>query len=378
MTTSTTSGWKTMVAIVAVITAAVGIGMGPRLEQRDARARTALAATSPRRVRVAEVRPGDASVDVTLPGTATPMRSSVLYSKATGFVRENLVDIGDRVTEGQLLAVIDAPETNEEIRLAKARLAEARANVGLVAATSDRVHSLTRSGAASQQEADDAQAQANSASALVATRRAEVRRLQALRGYQKIVAPFAGVVTRRLVDPGALVGPASAGGVAMFEIAAVDELRVLVDVPDAHAADVGIGVAAHVYSPRDPARKVEGTVSRTSGVLEEATRTLRIEVFVPGGEVVLPGAFVYVTLHVPRRQPAPVVPASALVVRKEGTLVAKVDAAGVVTLVPVTVGRDFGKELELLDGVTPGEAVIVQPPDTLETGAQVEVVPASS
>ena len=230
------------------------------------------------------------------------------------FVRENLVDIGDRVTEGQVLAVIDAPETSEEIRLAKARLAEARANVGLVAATSDRVHSLTRSGAASQQEADDAQAQSNSASALVATRRAEVRRLQALRGYQKIVAPFAGVVTRRLVDPGALVGPASAGGVAMFEIAAIDELRVLVDVPDAHAADVGLGVAAHVYSPRDPARKVEGAVSRTSGVLEEATRTLRIEVFVAGGDVVLPGAFVYVTLHVPRRRPAP----SAAVRRRAG------------------------------------------------------------
>jgi multidrug efflux pump subunit AcrA (membrane-fusion protein) len=123
---------------------------------------------------------------------------------------------------------------------------------------------------------------------------------------------------------------------------------------------------------------VGGTVSRTSGVLDEASRTLRVEVFVPGGDVVLPGAFVYVTLHVPREQPAPVVPASALIVRKEGTLVAKVDTGGLVTLVPVAVGRDFGKELELLDGVAPGEAVIVQPPDTLETGAQVEIVPASS
>lgn len=377
MTKQAGSGaWATMLVIVAALAGAVAVGVGPRLEQRDARARMAAEAAGPRRVRVATARAGDAVVDVTLPGTATPMRSSVLYSKSTGFVRENLVDIGDRVREGQVLAVIDAPETSEELRLAKARLAEARANVGLAEATSERVRSLLGSGAASQQEADDALAQANSAGALVATRRAEVRRLQALRGYQKIVAPFDGVVTRRLVDPGALVGPASAGGVAMFEIAEVETLRVLVDVPDAHAPDVELGTAAHVYSPREPSRTLEGAVSRTSGVLEEATRTLRVEVFVPGGGAVLPGAFVYVTLHVPRERPAPVVPASALVVRKEGTLVARVEG-DVVTLVPVTIGRDFGKEIEVLDGLAPGDAVIVQPPDTLETGQPVEVVPAS-
>jgi len=149
MTKKAGSGiWTTMLVLAVALAGAVAVGIGPRLEQRDARARAAAEAAGPRPVRVATVRASEAIVDVTLPGTATPMRSSVLYSKSTGFVRENLVDLGDRVREGQVLAVIDAPETSEEIRLAKARLAEARANVGLATATSERVRALLGSGAA--------------------------------------------------------------------------------------------------------------------------------------------------------------------------------------------------------------------------------------
>jgi RND family efflux transporter MFP subunit len=366
-----------MAIIAATLAGAVAIGVGPRLEQRDARARATEVATGPRRVRVAPVRAGDPETTVTLPASSTPMRSAVLYSRSTGFVRENLVDIGDRVTNGQLLARVDAPETNEEIRLAKARLAEARANVGLYESTSGRMSALARGGAASQQEADDALTQANSASAAVATRRADLQRLEVLRDYQQIVAPFAGLVTRRLVDPGALVGPASAGGVAMFEIADVDTVRIIVDVPDSYAADVGLGVKAEVYSPRDPAKHVEGTVTRTSGVLAQDTRTLRVEIHVPGGEVVLPGAFVYARLKLPRASPPPVIPASALIVRKEGTLVAKV-VDGVVTLAPVVLGRDFGKEIEIVAGIAAGDSVVVQPSDTLADGETVEVVPVTS
>lgn len=369
-------GWTVMALIVAALAGAVAIGVGPRLEQSDARAESSREAAGPRRVRVGAVRAGDPELVVTLPGTSTPKREAVLYSRSTGFVRENLVDIGDRVEAGQLLATIDAPETAEEIRLAKARLAEARANVGLYESTSARVSSLAKGGAASQQEADDALTQANSANALVATRRADLQRLQALRDYQQIVAPFAGVITRRLVDPGALVGPASAGGVAMFEIADVATLRVVVDVPDSYASDVGLGVEAEVYAPRDPARTVAGTVTRTSGVLAQASRTLRVEVDVTAGDVVLPGAFVYVRLRIPRASPPPVIPASALVVRKEGTLVARV-ADDTVTMVPVVLGRDFGKEIEIVDGVAPGDVVVVQPSDTLESGEVVEVVPVT-
>lgn len=377
MTTTSNSGsagWKVLATMVALLSGAVAIGVGPRIEQRAARARAAEEAAGPRRVRVTTVRAGDPRIDVTLPGTSAPLRTSVLYSKSSGFVRRNLVDIGDRVQEGQLLAEIAAPETAEEIRLARARLAEARANVGIVTTTSDRVTALARSGTSSLQEADDARALANSATALVATRKAELQRLQVLRDYQQIVAPFSGIVTRRLVDPGALVGPASAGGVAMFEVADAGTLRVTVDVPDSHAGDMRPGLEADIYSPRAPGRVVKGVVTRTSGVLEQSTRTLRVELHVPGDGAILPGSFVYVRLHVPRDRPPPVIAASALIVRKEGTMVAKVEG-GTVALVPVTVGRDFGKEIEVLDGVAPGDELVAQPPDTLEDGQAVEVVP---
>ncbi|MDC0666641.1 efflux RND transporter periplasmic adaptor subunit [Nannocystis radixulma] len=374
-TNSGRTAWPVMATIVAALAGAVVIGVGPRLEQRDARAKTLAEATGPRRVRVAAVRAGDEKHELTLPASSTPIRQATLYSKSTGFVRRYLVDLGDQVKAGQVLAEIEAPETDEEIRLAKARLAEARANVGLHQATSDRTSSLAGAGAASRQEADDAQALANSAGALVATRKADLQRLRALREYQQIVAPFDGVITRRLVNPGALVGPAGAGGVPMFEIADVSTLRVVVDVPDSHAGDVKVGGAAELYSPRDPGRVVAGVVTRASGMLDTSTRTLRVEVDVPGEEALLPGAFVYVRLHVPRARPVPMIPASALVVRKEGTLVARI-ADGVVTLVPVKLGRDFGKEIEVLEGVAAGDEVVLQPPDTLESGQAVEVVPS--
>ncbi|MBC8067001.1 MAG: efflux RND transporter periplasmic adaptor subunit, partial [Deltaproteobacteria bacterium] len=150
-----------------------------------------------------------------------------------------------------------------------------------------------------------------------------------------------------------------------------------IDVPDSYAHDMAVGIEADVYSPRDPARMVKGTVTRSSGVLEQNTRTLRIEVDVPGGDVVLPGAFVYVKLHVPRERAAPVIPANALIVRKEGTMVAKHDG-GSVTVVPVVLGRDFGKEIEIVEGIAVGDEVVLQPPDTMESGEAVEVVPTAS
>lgn len=369
------SGWKAMGLIGIALGAAVAVGVGPRLRQREALAKVENDLAAPRRARTAPVRPGDARTDLVLPGTSAPFRSSVLYAKSSGFVRKNLVDVGDRVKAGQVLAEIDAPETAEEIRLAQARLDEAQANVGLAQGTAERANKLVGAGVVSQQQGDDTRAQANSAVASVATRKAELQRLLVLRGYQQIVAPFEGIVTRRGTDPGALVGAAgSAGGQALFEIADVQMLRVFVDVPDAYAGDVKPEIEAHVFSPRAPAQKVIGKVARTSGVLEQATRTLRAEIHVRGEGAVLPGAFVYVRLSIPCAKPAPIVAASALIVRKEGTLVAKVDK-GRVTVTPVTLGRDFGKEIEVLDGLAVGDEVVVNASDELETGQQVEVVP---
>lgn len=370
------TAWKAVGILGVGLAAAVAAGVGPRLECREALARAERGLARPRRVRVAAARAGDARAEFTLPGTSAPFRSSTLYGKANGFVRKNLVDVGDRVKAGQALAEIDAPETTQEVRLAEARLDEARANVGLARATAERAGALVASGALPPQQGDDARAQANTAVASVSAREADVRRLRVLRGYQQIVAPFDGVITRRGTDPGAFVGPAAAGGVPLFEVASVDTLRVFVDVPEAYAADVRPGVEAQIVSPRDPSRKVAGAVARASGVLEQATRTLRAEVHVPGGDAIVPGSFVYVRLSVARARAAPVVPAGALVVRKEGTLVAKVGPGDRLELARVTLGRDFGKELEVLEGVAVGDRVVVNPPDDLEGGQAVEVVPA--
>lgn len=367
-------GWKAIGIVGIALGAAVVVGVVPRLKQREALARVEKEINAPKRVRVNAVRAGEARTDVTLPGTSAPFRTSALYAKSSGFVRKNLVDVGDQVKAGQVLAEIDAPETAQEIRLAQARLDEAEANVGLVQGSAERTSRLVASGVVSQQQGDDSRAMANSAVASVATRKAELQRLNVMRGYQQIVAPFDGIVTRRGTDPGALVGAGGGGGPALFEVADVTLLRVFVDVPDAYAGDVKQDVEAVVFSPRDPAQKVAGKVARTSGVLEQATRTLRAEIHVRGEGAVVPGAFVYVKLSVPRAKPSPVIPASALIVRKEGTLVAKV-AGGKVTLVPVIVGRDFGKEIELLDGAKVGEDVVINASDVLETGQVVEVLP---
>jgi len=368
------TGWKAISVIGIVLGAAVVAGVVPRLKQREALAHVEKDLEAPRRVRVAAVRAGDARTDVVLPGTSAPFRSSVLYAKSSGFVRKNLVDVGDHVKAGQVLAHIDAPETAEELRLAQARVDEAEANVGLVKGTSERANKLVAAGVVSQQQGDDARALANSAVASVATRRAELQRLQVLRGYQQIVAPFDGVITRRGPDPGALVGAAGTGGLALFEIADAEMLRVFVDVPDAYAGDIKTDIDAEVFSPREPAQKVVGKVARTSGVLEQATRTLRAEIHVRGGGAVVPGGFVYVKLSIPRARPVPIIAASALIVRKEGTLVARV-TGGVLAVVPVTLGRDFGKEIEVLDGVKVGDDVVLNASDVLETGQRVEVLP---
>jgi RND family efflux transporter MFP subunit len=284
-----------------------------------------------------------------------------------------VVDVGDPVKAGQLLAEIDSPETEEDLRLARVRLSEASANVGIVQRTAQRNENLVGAGVVSQQQADDATAQANSAVAALKTREAELQRVSALHGYQRVVAPFDGVVTRRGYDRGMLVGTASAGGSALFEVAQVDQLRVFVEVPQYLAREVTAGIAAVVYAPAEPQRTARGVVARTSGVLDQATRTLHTEVHIPGDGTVLPGAFVYVRFVLTRSAAPLIVPANTLLVRKEGTLLARV-VEGRIALTPVRIGRDLGKDLELLDGIKLGELVVINPQDDLSDGQPVRTV----
>jgi RND family efflux transporter MFP subunit len=366
--------WLSMVVMGGVLVGAFVIGMQPRLREREALALAKQELAAAPRVHVVKIKAGSDHLEVTLPGTSAPFRISPLFAKTTGFVRRNLVDVGDHVVAGQLLAEIGAAETAQEIRLAQARVLEAKTNLEIVKLTASRAKKLAGVGAVSIQHSDDARAQENSAVATLSTRKAELQRLVVIRGYQKIHAPFDGIITRRGTDPGGLVGPSTNSGGSLFEVADIKQLRVSIEVPDAYAALVRIGDPAVVFSPHTPNQKVNGKVARTSGVLAQGTRTLRVEVHIPGRETLLPGSFVYVKLRLKNPHPAPRIPANALLVRKEGTLVAKVDAQGKITIVPITIGHDSGKELEVLSGISPGEEVVINGSDELTTGQHVQVI----
>jgi RND family efflux transporter MFP subunit len=359
------------------LAALAAAGIAPRLRRQTALAAAETAALAPRRVRVGSVVATSKTADVTLPATSAPLRSTQLYAKSAGFLRRNHADVGDVVKSGQNLADIDARETDEELRLAEAQLEEALANVGIVQGTASRNGRLAEAGVVSQQQADDTRAQANTASAVVKTRRAAVERLRAVRAYQQVTAPFDGVVVRRGFDPGALVGTASTGSTPLFEVAAIDTLRVVVEVPQAYASGVAPGLVADVFLPTAPQVKERGTVVRVSSVLDATTRTRRTEIELPGGRSILPNAFVYATLAIPKTTPGLSVPSSALIVRREGTLLARVkpDEAGVtrVTLLKVEILRDQGKDLDILGPLAAGERVVLNGSDELADGSVVTV-----
>lgn len=355
------------------VLALVGVGIGPRLSQRAALAKASSEANAPKKVRVARAKVGNAVSEVKLPATSAPLRTTQLYAKTTGFLRKNHVDVGDTVKAGQLLADVDSKETDQELALAEARVGESQANIGLALGTAERNAQLAKQGIVSMQQADDSKAVANSATATLKIRQADVERLRAMRSYQRVLAPFDGTVLRRNVDPGTLVGATGAAGVPLFEIASIDVLRVVVDVPQGFAKDVAKDLGASVYMPQTPNKIAKGKVVRLSAALDPTTRTRRVEVEIPGGEV-LPNAFVYVKLALPKATNGITVPSAALLVRREGMLVAKIERDHVV-LVPIEILRDLGKELDIVPGpISAQDRVILNPSDELADGTIVDAV----
>jgi membrane fusion protein, multidrug efflux system len=361
--------WWLMAGILAVI----AVGIWVRTTRVRALASSAQEAQGPRRVATIVARRAPALVDVTLPGTAQPILTTTLHARTTAFVRRLHVDMGDRVRPGQLLAELEAPEVEQELRVARARQAEAQQNVGLAQGTAERHARLAVDGVSSKQQADDARAQANSATAALQRTRAEVQRLAALRGYLRIVAPFEGVVTRRHVDSGALVSPGAGPG--LFEVSQTSALKVYVDVPQAFASFVQTGQKV-VVAARGAAAKVEGKIVRTAGALDESTRTLRTEVHLPSTQGLLAGSFVNVAFSVSRAEPPVVIPAAALVVRKEGPQVFVVKD-GRARSRKVAIGIDRGREVEIVDGLSGGEALVLNAPENLTADEAVRAVEAA-
>ena len=367
------SGFWIFLAAVLVLGGAIYAGLHGRRGADAALKRMTEEAAVPT---VAVVYPGAtaANDELVLPGTARAFTDAVIYARASGYLKKRYVDIGTRVTAGQLLAELETPELDQQLRQARAELENARATMEMARTTSERWQTLLKRDAVSRQETDEKVSDYNARRAIVDSNAANVKRLEDLQAFQRITAPFAGIITARNTDIGALI---DAGGAAreLFRLAAIDRLRVFVSVPQAYAQAAQPGTPTAVTLEEMPGRVFRGTLARTSNALDPVTRTMVSEVEVENatGEV-LPGAYVVVRLRVGRENRGLTIPANALLFRSEGLQVAVV-RNGRAELVGVTIGRDYGGSVEVVSGVGAKDAVILDPSDSLVNGAAVRVRP---
>lgn len=423
-------GWQYVLG-AAVLLLIVAAGVLPRVERsRRANAHAAEATKEIPLVETVKAKVAEGASDLVLPGNSEAVTAAKIYARASGYIRNRSVDIGSAVRTGQVLAVIEAPELDQEVAQAKANLeqsratfeqvranvqqaqasvvqaqanvAAAKANEDIAGTTNSRWNQLVAKGVLPRQSGDErrsayaarqaetaaSQAGLNTATANVSAQQANVRaaeaaiaaqqanlaRLQRLQAFTRVVAPFDGIITERNVEVGDLV---SAGGAAgdkgLFAIAQSSTLRIQIDVPQTYAVDIRQGMPAEILVREKPGQKFEGTVARMASALDPSSRTMRVEIQTPnkGGEL-LPGMYLQVKFALPRTRPTVLIPAEALVANAQGTRVAVLRAGQTVQYVPVTVGRDLGTEIEVLDGLKGGETLIPSPRDTLHDGDRVQ------
>jgi RND family efflux transporter MFP subunit len=388
------SGRRVLVGgILVALTFAAGLIAAtlPRLQhQKQLNTAAAQAANSPPRVSVVLARRAPATSQHVLPGNAQAFREAALYARTTGYLKRWLVDIGDRVREGQLVAEISAPDVDDQLAqaranlgLAKANLLVSEANLGLARVTLARDINAGVGTSPETMDQDQAQvktsvAQVESAKASIQANQATVQQFADLQSFQKIIAPFPGVITARNVDPGALIIADNPTGTReLFHIMQTDPLRVFVNVPQVYASKIVPGQDAAVYVEQDPLKQFKGKVTRTANALDPNTRTLLTEVDVPNPQNALqPGMYLQVKFTAVRGVSAVMIPTAALVIRNDGAFVPVLDQQNRVHYREVGRGRDYGAEVEILTGLEGGETVVVYPGDALPEGQQVEPVAA--
>jgi RND family efflux transporter MFP subunit len=322
--------------------------------------------------------------EIVLPGNIQAFTLAPIYARTTGYVKAWYHDIGTPVHKGELLAVIETPELDQQLASAKADLATATSNAGIAKVTADRYNDLIGRNAVSQQDTDNAVQALEARNTQVASAQANVQRLEELVSFERIVAPFDGVITARNLDIGQLItatgststaGGAISGNKEIFDISAVRTLRVFINVPQVYSPDAKNGMIAKLTLPQYPGRTFEGKLVRSSDAVDPATRTLLAEVDVDNrsGEL-LPGSYTEVHLNVSSAVPVLIVPVSALILEPDGLRVATVDADHHVHMARVTPGRDYGTTVEVLAGLKPGDSIIGNPPDSLTDGEEVRVI----
>src|SRR5437879_5474017 len=317
--------------------------------------------------------------EIILPGNVEPFINSPIYSRTNGYLKEWSADIGAHVKQGQLLAVIDTPEVDQQVEQSLSNLNTAKANLALAEITKNRYEGLLKTNAVSQQDVDNAVGSYNANKAIVEASQANVKQLQALQSFEKIYAPFDGVVTARNTDIGDLINSGSTSGVKtdLFHIAQPGTLRVYVNVPEEYSQGIKPGMTADLSLAEFPGRKFQGKLVRTSEDINMTTRTLLIEIDVdnPTGTL-LTGSYAEVHLAVPTQSSTLLPPVNTLLFRSEGLRVGIVKD-GKVALTAVTPGHDFGNQIEIVAGLKPDDQVIINPPDSLVPGQQVQIVQAT-
>jgi RND family efflux transporter MFP subunit len=313
---------------------------------------------------------GGDGAPLTLPGTLLGVIESTVYARSNGYIVRWVRDIGASVKKGDLLAEITAPEIDQELSQAVSTRAQAAASAELAKSTADRWQALRKKDAVTQQDLDERLSAYNQAAANLAAAQANVGRLQKLQGFNQVVAPFDGVVTRRNIDVGDLVNAGNGGtGQALFAVAQVDPLRLYVYVPQVYAPEIRVGAQVSVTLAERSGKTYQGTVARTARAIDTATRTMQVEIRVPNPTgALIAGSYVQVTLPVSVDAQALVVPTNVLLFRPEGSRIALVDSGGRVHLAPVKLGTDFGTRVEVLSGLAVTDRMVLNPPDSLADG----------
>ena len=327
-------------------------------------------------VTVVHPKPGAPQQEIVLPGDMQPYTDAPIYARTSGYLKSWSADIGARVKAGQLLAEIESPEVDQQLQQARADLATAEANLHLADITAARYKDLLKTDSVAQQDVDNATGNYDARRTTVESARSNVKRLEELQSFEKIYAPFDGVITARNTDIGALIDSGSSGGTAreLFHIAAVNRLRVFVNVPEVYSPNIKPGLRANLVLAEFPGRKFEGTVVRNSGAIDNATRTLLTEIDVNNSSGELkPGGYAEIHLAMPSSVTTFTLPVNATIFKSAGMQVATVKDGKTVALKSITPGRDFGSDIEILAGIKGDESVVLNPPDSLTDGQAVRL-----
>ena len=369
--------------LIALAAALLTVGIVPRLHASSALTQQVAVQHAPS---VAVIRPVSAPAlqELLLPGSVMPFADASIYARTSGYLEHWYTDIGTKVKTGETLAVIQTPELDAQLAQARADEATAQANFSYARVTSQRWQQMLATQSVSQQDADTRASDMQAKQAMLQSAQANVKRLTELVSYEKVTAPFDGVVTARNVDVGALVTAGGAPGLAatpgeLFHVEQTDMLRVFVDVPQNDAQYITPDTTAYLSVQQYPGRKFAAKVARSTGAIDPTSRTLRVEVDVDNhAGALLPGAYVQVHLALRNAAPALELPVSALLFRPDGVTVAVVSSANRTVLRTVTIGRDFGTRIEVTTGLATTDRVIDNPGDSVTAGESVHVVSSAT